>query len=171
MVAKNIFSVPINNQSVDIGIPMAIESHSPYLMVVGTELGVLLGFDTRISTRDVFRLQSDLKWGNGHYKNVIQVRVIYVLFLCLGIGLLSSLCVDEDQNWMCTGTSKGILTCWDLRFGVPVNTMKTDTPVRKLKPSPLHAGGVFSCPRYQNEASLWNLETGLYTYICLISNN
>lgn len=77
------------------------------------------------------------------------------------LGLLSSLCVDEDQNWMCTGTSKGILTCWDLRFGVPVNTMKTDTPVRKLKPSPLHPGGVFSCPRYQNETSLWNLETGL----------
>lgn len=63
MVAKNIFTLPINNQSTDIGIPMAIESHSPYLMVVGTELGTLLGFDTRIATKEVFRLQSDLKWG------------------------------------------------------------------------------------------------------------
>lgn len=79
MVAKSIFTLPINNQAVDIGIPMALESHSPYLMVVGTELGTVLGFDIRIATKDVFRLQSDLKW-----------------------GLLSSLCVDEEQNWMCT---------------------------------------------------------------------
>lgn len=63
MVAKNIFTVPINNQAADIGIPMAIESHSPYLMVVGTELGALLGFDTRIANKEVFRLQSDLKSG------------------------------------------------------------------------------------------------------------
>lgn len=63
MVAKNIFTLPINSQAVEVGVPMAIESHSPYLIVVGTELGSLLGFDTRIATKEVIRLQSDLKWG------------------------------------------------------------------------------------------------------------
>jgi len=106
-------------------------------MVVGTELGCILGFDSRVGVHEVFRLQSDLK-----------------------LGLLSSICVDDERHWMCSGTSKGILTCWDMRFSVPVNTIKTDTPVRKLQSSPLHASGVFSCPRYQNETSLWNLETG-----------
>jgi len=81
--------------------------------------------------------------------------------MCEFLGLLTSLSSDEDQNWMCTSTSKGILNCWDLRFGIPVNTIKTDTPIRKLKSSSLHPWGVFSCPRYQNEASLWNLETGI----------
>lgn len=83
-------------------------------------------------------------------------------------GLLSSLCLDEEQNWMCSGTSKGILTCWDLRFGIPVNTIKTNSPVRRLKPSPLHPWGVFSSSRGQNEASLWNLETGEFKNICKI---
>jgi hypothetical protein len=63
MVAKCIFTLPFNNQSTDIGIPVALESYSPYLMIVGTELGAILGFDIRTATKEVFRLQSDLKWG------------------------------------------------------------------------------------------------------------
>lgn len=63
MQAKCIFTLPINNQAADIGVPVALESYSPYLVVVGTELGALLGFDTRTASKEVFRLQSDLKWG------------------------------------------------------------------------------------------------------------
>jgi len=63
MQAKCIFTLPVNNQSTNIGVPVALESYSPYLVVVGTELGALLGFDTRAASKEVFRLQSDLKSG------------------------------------------------------------------------------------------------------------
>jgi len=137
MVARSVFTLALNNNRDDVGIPVALESYAPNLFVVGTELGALIGFDTRIATKEVFRLKSDLK-----------------------SGLLTALTSDEDQNWMCTGTSKGILTCWDLRFSIPVNTIKTDAPVRVLKTSPFHPSGVFSASRTQNEVSVWNLETG-----------
>ena len=63
MVAKTVFTLPLNNQREDIGIPVALESYSPNLFIVGTEMGALLGFDTRAATKEVFRLQSDLASG------------------------------------------------------------------------------------------------------------
>ncbi len=63
MVAKSVFTLPINNHKEDAGIPVALEAYSPNLFIVGTELGALIGFDTRAGTKAVFRLQSDLASG------------------------------------------------------------------------------------------------------------
>ena len=64
MVARCAFSTPIFSKGQeDTGVAIALESWSPNLFIVGTELGGLVGFDTRTTTKEVFRLRSDLKWG------------------------------------------------------------------------------------------------------------
>lgn len=64
MVARCAFSTPIVSKGQeDTGVAIALESWSPHLFIVGTELGGLIGIDTRTATREAFRLRSDLKWG------------------------------------------------------------------------------------------------------------
>ncbi len=63
MVARCVFSLPIGTANEQLGIPVGLESYSPYLIIIGTELGALLGYDTRIATKEVFKYNCDLKCG------------------------------------------------------------------------------------------------------------
>lgn len=63
MVARCVFSLPIGTANEQLGIPIGLESYSPYLIIIGTELGALLGYDTRIATKEVFKYNCDLKCG------------------------------------------------------------------------------------------------------------
>ena len=38
----------------------------------------------------------------------------------LRYGLTTSMCVDSEEFWLATGTSDGVVSCWDLRFGLQV---------------------------------------------------
>lgn len=41
------------------------------------------------------------------------------------LGPISCLCLDRKRAWLLTGTLKGYLTLWDLRFGLLLRTWKT----------------------------------------------
>lgn len=36
-------------------------------------------------------------------------------------GYVSALVTRPCGNWFVSGSSRGVLTLWDLRFGIPVN--------------------------------------------------
>ena len=39
-------------------------------------------------------------------------------------GLTTAMCLDREQElWLATGTSDGVVACWDLRFGLQVATL------------------------------------------------
>ena len=37
-------------------------------------------------------------------------------------GIQTAMAMAPDQNWLVSGTSSGVLTCWDLRFQLPIVT-------------------------------------------------
>jgi len=42
-------------------------------------------------------------------------------------GPITSLCLDRKRAWVVTGTASGVLTLWDIRFGLMIKTWKTAT--------------------------------------------
>ncbi|KAH8939347.1 hypothetical protein BDL97_15G033100 [Sphagnum fallax] len=85
-------------------------------------------------------------------------------------GFISTTALDPACNWLVSGTSRGMLTLWDLRFQVPVNTWQhpaccpvesicvlipgTGTvPLASAHPFVYVAAG-------RNEVALWNAEDG-----------
>ncbi|XP_020241564.1 phosphoinositide 3-kinase regulatory subunit 4 isoform X2 [Asparagus officinalis] len=84
-------------------------------------------------------------------------------------GYISSLVMGQCGNWFVSGSSRGVLTLWDLRFLLPVNSWKYSTvcPVEKmcLFIPPANAISAMARPLVYvaagcNEVSLWNAESG-----------
>lgn len=95
-------------------------------------------------------------------------------------GSVSSLVMGACGNWFVSGTSRGVLTLWDMRFLLPVNSWRYSKicPVEKICSFvPTTNSTVFAMGRPLiyvaagcNEVSLWNAENGschqvLYIYI------
>lgn len=96
-------------------------------------------------------------------------------------GYVSSLVTGPCGNWFVSGSSRGFLTLWDLRFLVPVNSWKYSTgcPIEKMclyiPPSntALPATGrplVYVAAGF-NEVSLWNAENGSCHQILRVATN
>lgn len=91
------------------------------------------------------------------------------------LGYLSSMAIGTDQHWMVTGTSKGFLTLWDIRFQQPVKLWlhSRQSPITRLATSyvvppqfwhlPQHSDGprpfVFVSSG-SNECSMFDATTG-----------
>jgi phosphoinositide-3-kinase regulatory subunit 4 len=84
--------------SVNVIRPFAI--HSTPLLVCGTQSGLVVGLDPRMA-REAFAWRS---------KDSMQQ------------GPITSICGDE--TWMATGTRRGFMTLWDLRFQINVCTSR-----------------------------------------------
>ena len=44
-------------------------------------------------------------------------------------GPITSMCLDRRRAWVITGTASGVLTLWDIRFGLMIKTWKSATAV------------------------------------------
>ncbi|XP_072977494.1 serine/threonine-protein kinase VPS15 isoform X1 [Typha angustifolia] len=84
-------------------------------------------------------------------------------------GYISSLVMGQCGNWFVSGSSRGVLTLWDLRFLLPVNSWQYSMvcPVEKmcLLIPPSNSTSFISRPLVYvaagyNEVSLWNAENG-----------
>lgn len=85
-------------------------------------------------------------------------------------GYVSSLVTGPCGNWFVSGSSRGVLTLWDLRFLIPVNSWQYSLvcPIEKMCLFvPPASGAVSSTARPLvyvaagcNEVSLWNAENG-----------
>jgi phosphoinositide-3-kinase regulatory subunit 4 len=51
-------------------------------------------------------------------------------------GPITSMCLDRKRAWVVTGTASGVLTLWDIRFGLMIKTWKTATAT--TGPSRIH---------------------------------
>ncbi|XP_057538324.1 serine/threonine-protein kinase VPS15 isoform X1 [Amaranthus tricolor] len=85
-------------------------------------------------------------------------------------GYISTLETDPCGNWFISGSSRGVLTLWDLRFRIPVNTWQypRTCPIETMclyVPQPNTPFSSMARPLVYvaagcNEVSLWNAETG-----------
>ncbi|EPS67456.1 hypothetical protein M569_07318 [Genlisea aurea] len=91
-------------------------------------------------------------------------------------GYISSLVVDPCGNWFVSGSSRGELSLWDIRFGIPVVSWHCPFfhPVEKMCPFVLPSGTPLSVATRPmvyvaagcNEVSLWNAENGSCHQAC-----
>ncbi|KAH9304628.1 hypothetical protein KI387_009032, partial [Taxus chinensis] len=89
---------------------------------------------------------------------------------CPEEGYISSVVLDPCQSWLVSGSSRGVLTLWDVRFHIPVNTWQHPMacPIEKMC---LHipASNYLPCTTGDplvyvaagfNEVALWNAKDG-----------
>lgn len=115
-----------------------LDSGSQSVLVYASLYGSLVAWDLRCPGT-AWRLENDLK-----------------------NGVITSFCVNNYQQWLTLGTSSGFHTCWDLRFQLPITSIKypTATRVRKVITHPTEPSWIISAVQGNNEISMWNLETG-----------
>ncbi|KAM5546499.1 hypothetical protein ABKV19_002433 [Rosa sericea] len=85
-------------------------------------------------------------------------------------GYVSSLVTGPCENWFVSGSSRGVLTLWDMRFLIPVNSWQYSAvcPIEKMclfLPPPNASVSAAARPLVYvaagcNEVSLWNAENG-----------
>ncbi|KAG9029158.1 Serine/threonine-protein kinase [Tulasnella sp. JGI-2019a] len=65
---------------------------------------------------------SNLVYGTTHANVVIldlrTMRIIHAMNDARHHGPITSLCIDRKRAWLVTGSLRGVLTLWDLRFGL-----------------------------------------------------
>ncbi|KAF2363453.1 WD40 repeat [Trinorchestia longiramus] len=76
-------------------------------------------------------------------------------------GLITSLMVDRDSNFLAVGTNKGSITCWDIRFQLPITQIKHENGhhIRRLAKNPCDSRTAFAAVTGNNEVGLWELDT------------
>ncbi|KZC10923.1 Phosphoinositide 3-kinase regulatory subunit 4 [Dufourea novaeangliae] len=114
-----------------------LDSGSQSVLVYASLYGSLVGWDLRCRGT-TWRLENDLKH-----------------------GVITSFCVNNYQQWLTLGTSSGVHTCWDLRFQLPITSIKhpTGARVRRVITHPSEHSWIISAMQGNNEISMWNLET------------
>ncbi|XP_051157774.1 phosphoinositide 3-kinase regulatory subunit 4 isoform X2 [Leptopilina boulardi] len=115
-----------------------LDSGSQSVLVYASLYGSLVGWDLRCPGT-VWKLENDLKH-----------------------GVITSFCVNNYQQWLTLGTSSGVHICWDLRFQLPISSIKhpIGARVRKVITHPTEHSWIISAVQGHNEISMWNLETG-----------
>jgi len=113
------------------------DSLQPSMLFYTSSLGVSVGWDLR-KPGNAIRFETELRY-----------------------GLTTAMCVDDEEFWLTMGTSEGVVSCWDLRFGLQVSsfTHPGKARVRRLTPG-LSNGQVLVSVQGNNEVGCWNLESG-----------
>jgi phosphoinositide-3-kinase regulatory subunit 4 len=91
------------------------------------------------------------------------MTLLYVLENPVHHGTPTCFCIDKKRNWLCLGTSHGVLDLWDLRFkmrlkgwGVPGKSS-----IFRLSIHPIKGRGKWVCVAGgtgQGEVTVWDLE-------------
>jgi phosphoinositide-3-kinase regulatory subunit 4 len=76
-------------------------------------------------------------------------------------GLQTAFAISPEQSWAVSGTSSGHLSCWDLRFQLPVVACShpAEARIRQLLVQPGAASTVMAAVHGNNEVGFWNMES------------
>lgn len=140
-----LFSSPTDSQLPSINVVRPFTINLTPLLMVGNQSGMIVGIDPRIR-REAFRWKS---------RESVQQ------------GPITAICGEE--SWMVSGTRRGFITLWDLRFQISVFTNRiSHTRINRIgvynEPTNNSAHGSASPSIYvaagTRDVKLWNLESG-----------
>lgn len=104
------------------------------------------------------------------------MSLMYVLENPVHHGTPACFCIDRKRNWLCLGTTHGVLDLWDLRFkmrlkgwGVPGKSS-----IYRLAIHPIKGRGKWVCVSGgtgQGEVTVWDLEKTLCREIYRVGGN
>ena len=98
----------------------------------------------------------------------------FFIYVIVTLGYISAFAVNPSNYWLCSGTSKGIMTLWDIRFSLPVsswahpslakiNKMKLFPSISTSSPDKKNMNEckqvLCAVDNENNELSSWNVET------------
>nr|CAB3264882.1 phosphoinositide 3-kinase regulatory subunit 4 [Phallusia mammillata] len=131
------FSYPVNQQTCGRITDLKSIVNSPVVVFL-TSYGNIVALDVR-TKHPIWELQQDL---------------------CH--GLPTTFCIDPKQHWLCVGTVRGVHTCWDLRFQLPITKFSHPSlaGVRRICAHPAEPSCIISVVTGNNEVSVWDIETG-----------
>ncbi|KAF9516566.1 hypothetical protein BS47DRAFT_1371689 [Hydnum rufescens UP504] len=87
-------------------------------------------------------ISSNLLYTTTHSSVVIldlrTMRVLQQMSNPVHFGVITCTCVDSGRTWLVTGTQGGILTLWDLRFGLRLRSWRVGTSSGSQTPMSIH---------------------------------
>ncbi|ROT40626.1 phosphoinositide 3-kinase regulatory subunit 4 [Sodiomyces alkalinus F11] len=91
------------------------------------------------------------------------MSLLYVLENPVHHGTPTCFCIDRKRNWLCVGTSHGVLDLWDLRFRVRLRGwgLPGKSAIFRLSIHPSKGRGKWVCAAGgtgQGEVTVWDLE-------------
>ncbi|KAF3767769.1 hypothetical protein M406DRAFT_61566 [Cryphonectria parasitica EP155] len=96
----------------------------------------------------------------------IDLRTMSLMFVLenpVHHGTPTCFCIDRKRNWLCLGTSHGVLDLWDLRFKMRLKGwgVKGGSSIYRLAIHPIKGRGKWVCVSGgtgQGEVTVWDLE-------------
>ncbi|RKP06806.1 armadillo-type protein, partial [Thamnocephalis sphaerospora] len=77
-------------------------------------------------------------------------------------GALTAFVIDHRRTWMLSGSSRGVLTLWDLRFRIPLRSWMHPRRERihrmVMHAGPKSRGRIVAVSAGRNEVSIWDVE-------------
>ncbi|SPO05888.1 related to protein kinase homolog VPS15 [Cephalotrichum gorgonifer] len=91
------------------------------------------------------------------------MSLLYVLENPVHHGTPTCFCIDKKRNWLCLGTSHGVLDLWDLRFKMRLKAwgVPGGTSIHRVCVHPVKGRGKWVCVAGgtgQGEVTVWDLE-------------
>lgn len=91
------------------------------------------------------------------------MNLLYVLENPVHHGTPTCFCVDRKRNWLCLGTSHGVVDLWDLRFKMRLKAwgIPGKGPIHRLNVHPTKGRGKWVCisgGTSLGEVTVWDLE-------------
>ncbi|PFH60280.1 hypothetical protein XA68_11200 [Ophiocordyceps unilateralis] len=91
------------------------------------------------------------------------MTVLYELVNPVHHGTPTCLCVDRKRNWLCLGTSHGVIDLWDLRFKMRLKAwgVPGKAAIHRMSIHPTKGRGKWVCitgGTGQGEVTVWDLE-------------
>jgi phosphoinositide-3-kinase regulatory subunit 4 len=91
------------------------------------------------------------------------MSLLYVLENPVHHGTPTCFCVDRKRNWLCVGTSHGVVDLWDLRFMMRLKAwgVPGGGPLYRIRVHPTKGRGKWICisgGTAQGEVTVWDLE-------------
>lgn len=91
------------------------------------------------------------------------MSLLYVLENPVHHGTPTCFCVDKKRNWLCLGTSHGVVSLWDLRFRMRLRAwgVPGKGPIYRMSIHPTKGRGKWVCVSGgtgQGEVTVWDLE-------------
>ncbi|KAI9167183.1 putative serine/threonine-protein kinase VPS15 [Paramyrothecium foliicola] len=91
------------------------------------------------------------------------MSLLYVLENPVHHGTPTCFCVDRKRNWLCVGTSHGVVDLWDLRFMMRLKAwgVPGGGPLYRIRIHPTKGRGKWVCisgGTAQGEVTVWDLE-------------
>lgn len=109
----------------------------------------------------------------------IDLRTMTLLFVLenpVHHGTPTCFCIDRKRNWLCLGTSHGVLDLWDLRFRMRLKAwgVAGNNAIYRLSIHPVKGRGKWVCVSGgtgQGEVTVWDLEKTLCREVYRVGGN